>query len=416
MKPLLRELFLLQVFLLCLLLSSGMAASTRSRGKKKVAKEAKEVNICDIEGETAPVYCYCDNSVIRNATDANCWVLSAFELDDPMWSYFTSQIYLQKLAFNVKPTGSLEYIPIQTLRQLKYLRTVIIQYAKIDKLVEHAFSNLSSISVINVSRNKIVVLRKYAFENMRNLTMINLDENRIAEINRDTFVNLPVLKSLFLNGNNISTLHDKAFKHLTSLEELQLSENRIGVITGDSFHGLRSLTKLDLCKNLISMIGDRTFIEMPNLQELELDQNEIKYITEKAFDGMRNLKKLKLSENKLVSLEPDHLAGAPGIYFLDLRDNALRTITFDNIKPIVTNLYNSTSHFYLDGQPTTVYGKKFWKVEEASGVICLTSGGGGWGVERSMDMQRRAEFVRPKRSAQAVPRFAGGNSREESVG
>lgn len=98
------------------------------------------------------------------------------------------------------------------------------------------------------------------------------------------------------------------------------------------------------------MIGDRSFVEMPELTELELDQNSIEYISEKALDGMRNLKKLRLSDNKLVSLEPDFLSGAPGIYFLDLRDNNLKTMTFNNIKPIVTNLYNITSYFYLDGK------------------------------------------------------------------
>lgn len=174
--------------------------------------------------------------------------------------------------------------------------------------------------------------------------------NSAHSLRRDTFVNLPSMKILLLNRNNISTLHDKAFKELTSLEELELSTNQIKVITGDSFHGLRNLVRLDLRNNLIAMVGDKTFIEMPSLRELELDQNEIEYISEKALDGMRNLRKLRLSDNRLISLEPDFLAGAPSVYFLDLRDNELKTMTFDNIKPIVTNLYNSSSHFYLNGE------------------------------------------------------------------
>ncbi|KAF7380589.1 hypothetical protein HZH68_016454 [Vespula germanica] len=171
--------------------------------------------------------------------------------------------------------------------------------------------------------------------------------NRVFE-RKDVFVNLPKLKTLYLNNNNVSTIHDKAFKHLMNLEELQMTNNQITVITRESFHGLRNLKRLDLRSNLISMIGDRSFVEMPELTELELDQNSIEYISEKAFDGMRNLKKLRLSENRLVTLEPDFLSGAPGIYFLDLRDNILKTVSFNNIKPIVTNLYNSTSYFYLD--------------------------------------------------------------------
>ncbi|KAL2712238.1 connectin-like [Vespula squamosa] len=341
---------LLRVCFFALLIVSTLAATTRSRGKKKVAKETKEVNVCDIEGRQAPVYCYCDNNGLRNASDVNCLVLNRFKVDDPMWSYFVSQIYLTKLSLTVRASGTLDYVPTDVLRQLKNLKTVVFQYAKIEELAERSFSNLSSIVEINLSRNMIVVLKKYAFENIKELIAINLDDNRIAEINRDVFVNLPNLRTLYLNGNNISIVHDKAFKHLIYLQELQMSGNQITVITRESFHGLRNLKRLDLRNNLISMIGDRSFVEMPELTELELDQNSIEYISEKALDGMRNLKKLRLSENRLVSLEPDFLSGAPGIYFLDLRDNNLKTMTFNNIKPIVTNLYNSTSYFYLDGK------------------------------------------------------------------
>lgn len=175
---------LLRVFFFALLIVSTLAATTRSRGKKKVAKETKEVNICDIEGRQAPVYCYCDNNGLRNATDANCLVLNKFKVDDTMWSYFVSQIYLTKLALTVRASGTLDYIPTDVLRQLKHLKIVVFQYAKIEELAERSFSNLSSIVEINLSRNMIVVLKKHAFENVKELNVINLDDNRISEINR----------------------------------------------------------------------------------------------------------------------------------------------------------------------------------------------------------------------------------------
>lgn len=174
----------LQVLLLTSAFSWSLSASTRSRGRKKLAKETKEMNVCDIEGQQTPIFCYCDSNVIRNATYANCVVMSPFNLNDPIWNYFTSQIYLQKLMFNVKAEGSLLYIPTQVLRQLKNLQKVTFQYAKIGELAEYAFSNLSTITEINLSRNFISTLRKHAFQNMKNLTVINLDQNRITEINR----------------------------------------------------------------------------------------------------------------------------------------------------------------------------------------------------------------------------------------
>ncbi|XP_043251281.1 connectin [Colletes gigas] len=350
----------LQVLLLTSLLSSSRSASTRSRGKKKVAKETKEVNICEIEDPHVPIYCYCNDNVVRNATEAKCLVLSSLDPNDPSWDYFDSQIYLQELTFNVKMLDSLDYIPTQLLRQLKNLQKITFHYAKIAELPDYVFSNLSTITDIDLNKNSITALKTHAFENMKSLRVVSLNENRITEINRHTFVNLPSMKSLLLAHNNISTMHDKAFKHLTTLEELELSDNRIKVITGDSFHGLRNLVRLDLRNNLLDMIGGRTFIEMPSLQELELDSNKIVYISDKALEGLRNLRKLSLSDNKLATLEPDFLAGAPGVYFLDLRDNQLKTITFDNVKPIVTNMYNVTSHFYLNGNKLICDCKLAW--------------------------------------------------------
>ncbi|XP_031843683.1 leucine rich repeat protein connectin isoform X2 [Nomia melanderi] len=348
-----------QALLVISLLSSGLSASTRSRGKKKVAKETKEMNICEMQGQEVAIFCYCNSNAIRNASEAKCLVLKSINLNDPTWNYFSSQIYLQELTFNVQ-TNSLEYIPTQLLRQLKNLQKIAFQYAKIDMLAEYAFSNLSTITEINLNSSSVSALKMHAFENMRNLSIINLNDNKIAEINRETFINLPSMKSLFLCRNNISTLHDRAFMHLTSLEELELSENQIKVITIDSFHGLRSLQRLDLRNNLIDMIGDRTFVEMSMLRELKLDSNRIVYISKKALDGLRNLRKLGLSDNKLTNLEPDFLAGAPGVYFLDLRDNRLKTITFDNIKPIATNLYNSSSHFFVTGNELICDCKLAW--------------------------------------------------------
>ncbi|XP_015187783.1 PREDICTED: connectin isoform X2 [Polistes dominula] len=341
--------FLLRVSLYALLIAVSLAASTRSRSKKKVTKETKEVNICDIQNQEAPIFCYCDSNALRNATTANCLVLNKFKVDDPMWNYFVSQIHLTKLMFTVRASGGLDYVPSNVLKQFKNLKSISLEYAKLTELAERSFSNLSEVTEIDLSKNTIAVLKKYAFENMKELKTILLDDNRITEINRDVFVNLPNLATLNLNNNNITTVHDKAFKHLINLQVLLLNSNEISVITRESFHGLRNLKHLDLRNNEISMIGDSSFVEIPELIELELDQNSIKYISEKALDGLRKLKKLRLSENKLVSLEPDFLSGAPSINFLDLRENNLKTMTFNNIKPIVTNLYNSSSHFYLDG-------------------------------------------------------------------
>lgn len=167
-----------------LLVLPFVIGATRTRNLKKITKDSKEINVCDLEQHGSPIYCFCDRPQIRNATDVNCLIFDKFDVNDQVWNHFTSQIYMEKLTFKVKSGVSFTYVPTNVLKQLKNLQVVNFQYTTIDVLTEHAFSNHSSIAEIHLNLNAIVSLRKYSFENMRNLSLINLDGNQLTEINR----------------------------------------------------------------------------------------------------------------------------------------------------------------------------------------------------------------------------------------
>ncbi|XP_058797534.1 connectin isoform X2 [Phymastichus coffea] len=358
LKP---RLILLSALLLSVATSIGESATMKNRrGKKPTKQEQKDINVCDIEQADSPFYCYCNDNKLASAEEANCLIFNRFELSDPIWAHFNSQMYIRKLNFVVKNDGTITYIPTAVLRQLKTLNTVSFQHAKFDAIESQAFSSLPTVATINLAKNSINMLKWHAFESLANLTILNLDENYISELSRDIFYDVPILQKLFLSHNNISILHDKAFKHLPSLQELDLNSNKIVNLKADSFNGLYQLQRLDLRNNLIAEIKENTFGELRELQELELDQNQIEFIANKAFNGLYHLKKLRLSENKLSTLEPNSLIGAPMIGVIDLRDNALRTMTFENIKPIITNFYNNSSFIYLGGNNLICDCKLSW--------------------------------------------------------
>uniref|UniRef100_A0ABD2WXZ5 Connectin n=1 Tax=Trichogramma kaykai TaxID=54128 RepID=A0ABD2WXZ5_9HYME len=356
------RILLLGILLLCCSFSLTESAITKQRSRKKPSKDQqhRDLNVCDFEQTDSPLFCYCNDNKLDSAEDANCLIFKKLELSDPIWAHFNSQLYIHKLSFIVRSEGEISYIPTAVLRQLKHLNTVSFQHAKLEAIESQSFGTLPSLSTIILNKNNIQWLKWHAFENLRNLTLLNLDENDISELSRDIFYELPKIQKLFLNHNNVSVLHDRAFEHLPTLEELELNNNKISVVTADSFKRLRMLQRLDLRNNLIAMLGDRCFAEMPDLKELHLDQNQIKFISSKALDGLRHLKMLRLSENKLVTLEPDFLVGTPSLTLLDLRDNQISTMTFDNIKPIITNLYNNSSYFYLDGNKLICDCKLAW--------------------------------------------------------
>ncbi|XP_017779203.1 PREDICTED: connectin-like [Nicrophorus vespilloides] len=329
--------------------------ATRSKDKDRKQKErSKSVSIgkslCNNEEPDEPIHCFCDgHDIPGNVTSAECWIFSNKLTKDYLgWNYFNSQPHIEKMKILVRPNGNLSFVPTRALRHLNELRNFQITYASIDEIHPYAFANLSQLGKLELTRNKIVTLNHHAFAHLHNLSDINLDENRISELQRDVFVDLPILQTLFVTKNNLSVIQEGAFKHLAKLLELELANNYISVLTKDTFTGLGELKRLDLSYNKISMLGDLTFAELWVLEELQLESNQIELIADRAFAGLTHLKKLALSNNQLTILSPTLLGGVPGINYLDLRSNNLQTLTLDNVRPIILNLHNDTSQFYLE--------------------------------------------------------------------
>ncbi|XP_045537053.1 connectin [Papilio machaon] len=318
-------------------------------------------NLCEIANRESKVHCYCERTEINTATRADCWVFNGgIDESDPIWASFNSQMYLERLTFNVRSDGALTFIPLAVIHRLKRLQKLYIHYATLNKIEKKTFTNLTSIKEITLMNNKITELDFSAFKGLPALVNITIKENKITEIQRDIFVELPSLKYLDLSFNNINLAHDGCFEHLSILNDLVLEANLITVLTRDTFRGLANLTRLDLRSNKLSMIGDLTFTELWNLNELLLDNNELKYLSERAFDGLALLEKLSMTGNQLQSINEGLLEGVRGLKLLDLRNNELKTFSLETVKPIFENLKDKSSVLYLSGNDFNCNCQLIW--------------------------------------------------------
>ncbi|XP_045773978.1 connectin-like [Maniola jurtina] len=347
-----------QYLLLALALTSVQISFTESRLNEKRrdkterryhAVQAKD-NMCEITNRESKVHCYCENTEVKTATRADCWVFNGgIDETDPIWSSFTSQPHLERLTFNVRSDGALKFIPLQVIHRLKRLQKLFIHYATLNKIEKKTFTNMSTIREITLMNDKIMELDLFSFSNLPALVNLTIKGNKVTEIRRDVFVDLPSLRYLDLSFNSISLAHDGCFDHLNVLNDLVLEANLISVLTRDTFKGLANLTRLDLRSNKLSMVGDLTFSELWNLNELLLDNNELTYLSERAFDGLALLQKLSVTGNKLQSINEGLLEGVRGLELLDLRNNDIESFTYETIKPILENLKMKTSVLYLSG-------------------------------------------------------------------
>ncbi|RVE46822.1 hypothetical protein evm_008530 [Chilo suppressalis] len=349
---------IVQYLLLALALTSVQISYTESRLNEKRrdkterryhATQLKD-NICETTDRESKVHCYCENTEVKTATRADCWVFNGgIDESNPIWSSFSSQPYLERLTFNVRSDGALKFIPMQVIHRLKRLQKLYIHYATLSKIEKKTFSNMSTVREITLMNNKITELDFSSFTNLPALVNLTIKENKVTEIQRDVFVDLPSLRCLDLSFNSINLAHDGCFEHLTVLNDLILEANSITILTRDTFRGLANLTRLDLRSNKLSMIGDLTFTELWNLNELLLDNNELKYLSERAFDGLVLLQKLSMTGNKLKSINEGLLEGVRGLDLLDLRNNEIEFFSYENVKPIIENLKMKTSVLYLSG-------------------------------------------------------------------
>ncbi|XP_026493918.2 connectin-like [Vanessa tameamea] len=348
----------IQYLLLALALTSVQISFTESRLNEKRrdkterryhAVQAKD-NMCEITNRESKVHCYCENTAIKTATRADCWVFNGgIDETDPIWTSFSSQPYLERLTFNVRSDGALKFIPLQVIHRLKKLQKLFIHYATLNKIEKKTFTNISTVREITLMNDKIMELDFSSFSNLPALVNLTIKGNKVTEIQRDVFVDLPNLRYLDLSSNAISLTHDGCFEHLNVLNDLVLEANLISVLTRDTFKGLGNLTRLDLRSNKLSMIGDLTFSELWNLNELLLDNNELKYLSERAFDGLALLQKLSMTGNQLQSINEGLLEGVRGLELLDLRNNEIELLTYETVKPILENLKMKTSVLYLSG-------------------------------------------------------------------
>lgn len=351
---------IVQYLLLALALATVQISFTESRLNEKRRDKMErryhprdyvEENICEIGDRESKVHCYCDNNEVQQASRADCWVFSGGLTEkDALWSLFTKQPNIERLTFNVRFNGALNFVPLHVIHKLKRLHKLGITYATLAKIEKRTFSNLTLIKEIKLMKSEIMELDFSAFANLPALVNLTIKENRVAEIQRDVFVDLPSLKYLDLTFNNISLAHDGCFEHLPLLNDLLLESNSISVLTRETFRGLANLTRLDLRSNKLTMIGDLTFSELWNLNELLLDNNELRYLSERAFDGLSLLQKLSMTGNKLKSINEGLLEGVRGLELLDLRNNELEHFTYDTVKPILENLKVKSSVLYLSGE------------------------------------------------------------------
>jgi protein toll len=272
------------------------------------------------------------------------------------------ELFLRNNSLEVLPEGvfrnnkMLEKISLQlntklstvhrgVFENLESLIVLDLSYCSFDQssFNKHAFSNLTKLAKLNLSRNKLNGLHSDWFIGLTNLTDLDLSWNSISSIEDNMFSNLGLLSALKLNGNTLVRIEANVFRGIRALKSLYLEDNQIEVIQPAAMEYLKELTTINLARNrlkfdegLVSPLDGWKQSPLQYNLKLELIDLSENQIAELYSDWglMKSLTRLILSHNQITRFFITDIAilSPTRDFTLDLRNNQIAQVDFQYAK------------------------------------------------------------------------------------
>lgn len=257
---------------------------------------------------------------------------------------FTNLTYLEDidLSFNELTTEKFKpeifegkyspdyYEPMLSLKRLK------LSYNLLHNLDSFIFEHTKNLQELYLDNNPFQIIHTsvvQAFSDLSQLHKLDMSRMELSALPDDVFHPLRALKVLKLEGNLFKTI-PKALKYAINVRELSLNENPIGDLNEEnSMPALEKLEKLNMTfMGSLKVIGKGSLGGLENLKELQLSHNHhLSYIHPNAFTFPEKdnpdieqwpiIKKLYLSNNNLSSLDSNTFIRWTDMEEIHIHDN-----------------------------------------------------------------------------------------------
>ena len=186
----------------------------------------------------------------------------------------------------------------------------------ITSLQKGDFAGLTSLTLLNLSRNTLTSLPEGIFAGLGELTELNLSANQLESLPEGAFSDLTALTILYLSLNDLSSLDAGLFSGLTALDDLFLNDNNLDSLDAGLFSGLTALGNLYLNDNALESLPEELFSGLTALTWLYLNGNALESLPEELFSGLTALTWLYLNGNALESLPEELFSGLTALTWL----------------------------------------------------------------------------------------------------
>ncbi|XP_028399982.1 uncharacterized protein LOC114523303 [Dendronephthya gigantea] len=269
--------------------------------------------------------------------------------------FFSNHTQLKHLNLS---NNKIEYMPPNTLSNLKHLKILELHDNEISTIDAEVFYKIPELCHLDLRGNKLKVItaRGYTpvFEDLPNLKALVLTgQNPKTEVVMyNAFKKLPKLEHLWLDKNNLKHFPHPAFsqEEWPSIKELHIEGNILTTLSSYSktdfppdmlvlwasskdankpFAQMKSLEKLFVHSNAIDRVEEEDLWELHKLNELYLSQN---YLTENTIhpESFRNTSLTKLHLDAMSGTRIQYVPSAmlektrlPSVTEIDLSSNRL---------------------------------------------------------------------------------------------
>lgn len=237
-----------------------------------------------------------------------------------------SQSVLKGIKASIKDGSGSRNIVINDLKDLAEAYELRIEDQRLPELTHDCLKNLDRLDTLVIKRCGLQNIHSDAFKSLTSLRILDLSRNKIENVDK-VFIGLNVWR-VNLSMNHLSLIGDDAFDNMPKLRVLELDNNRLTKINTNWFKGSPKVFRLQMDNNKITQIPKAAFKRMDTEAALDiwLMDNRIEKIHTMAFEGVKKLDTLWLTNNKISSITGEMFEDVVKIRSFYIDRNALRCI------------------------------------------------------------------------------------------
>ncbi len=267
--------------------------------------------------------------------------LTNIDIADNYLTHLSPELFLShRYVFMLTAQGNqLTEIPSQALESATKLKELNLGQNKFQQIsFGPEFLNLTSLRLLDLSRNHVPLLHNETFVNLRNsrINSLGLGYCSLKTIEANTFTPLEYLEQLVLEHNPLTARSlETAFyglENATRLWKLSVLSTNLKDLSNTTFRHLKNtkITHLYAQKILVKHLPTGVFAHMQHLEYIALQGSGISDIGDSVFTPLKNLTTLFLDNNRFVDLPSAHRSGLTRVRYFSVAGNPIQSLTQNN--------------------------------------------------------------------------------------